>query len=74
MEKLLLKPNEAAELLGVGRSKMYELLSTEKVPSIKIGGSIRIPTKALTEWVEKQHSESAGNGSGSRLMRSGTSN
>ena len=54
MEKLLLKPAEAAEALGVGRSKMYELLSSGLVPSMKVGGSVRVPAEALRRWVENQ--------------------
>lgn len=55
MDKLLLKPMEAAAVIGVGRSKMYELLSTGEIPSIRPGPrSIRIPVTALKQWVEDQ--------------------
>ncbi len=57
MEKLLLKVSEAGEMLGVGRSRMYEMLATKELPSCRIGKSIRIPVKALDEWVEKQQSD-----------------
>ena len=52
MDKLLLKVSEAGEMIGVGRSRMYEMLYTGEIPSIRIGKSIRIPVKALNEWVE----------------------
>ena len=54
MEKMLLKPQEAQEVLGLGRSRVYEMLATGELPSIRIGHSIRIPVKALDEWIEKQ--------------------
>lgn len=54
MDKMLLKPSEAQEVLGLGRSRVYEMLSTGELPSIRIGHSIRIPVKALEEWIEKQ--------------------
>ncbi len=54
MDKLLLKVSEAGEMLGVGRSRMYEMLATKELPSVKIGKSIRIPVKALNEWVENR--------------------
>ena len=54
MEKLLLKPTEAAEVLGVGRPKVYELLAARVVPSVKLGGSVRVPADALRAWVERQ--------------------
>ena len=54
MDKLLLKPMEAAEQIQVGRSRIYEMLATGELPSIRIGHSIRIPAKALEAWIERQ--------------------
>jgi len=51
MEKLLLRPNEAAELLGVGRSTIYALLASGDVPSVRVGRSVRLPLEALKQWV-----------------------
>lgn len=54
MEKLLLRPREAAEVLGLCRSKVYELIASGTIPSITIGKSRRIPLDALREWVRAQ--------------------
>ncbi|MGH8903790.1 MAG: helix-turn-helix domain-containing protein [Egibacteraceae bacterium] len=51
MSKLLLRPEEAAELLGVGRSKMYELIAAGAVKSMKIGALRRVPVGALDDYV-----------------------
>ena len=51
VEKLLLTPEEAAEALGIGRSKVYELMATRRLASVKIGSSRRIPVDALEEFV-----------------------
>jgi excisionase family DNA binding protein len=51
MDKLLLRPAEAAELLGVGRSQIYSLLATGELPSVRVGHSVRVPVGALKEWV-----------------------
>ena len=51
MSKLLLKPEEAAHLIGVGRSKMYELMASGAVKSVKIGALRRVPVAALDEYV-----------------------
>ena len=59
MERLLLKPEEAGALLGVGRSKIYSLISSGELPCVRIGGSVRVPGDALRRWVE-QHSEPTG--------------
>ncbi len=54
MDKLLLRPTEAAEALGLGRSKTYELLASGVIPSVRIGRSLRVPTEALQQWVREQ--------------------
>ena len=51
MEKLLFTPAEAALCLGIGRSKLYELLSAGTIASIRIGNCRRIPVKALDAFV-----------------------
>ena len=51
MDKLLLRPDEAAQLLGIGRSKIYEMLATRELPSLRMGHSVRIPLQALQRWV-----------------------
>jgi len=52
MEKLLLRPSEAAESLGLSKSKIYELISKEVIPSVRIGKSVRVPSGALRAWLE----------------------
>ena len=52
-ERLLLKPAEAAELIGLGRSKTYELIRTGELPSVRLGKSLRVPLRELQAWVER---------------------
>jgi len=59
LDKLLLKPEEVAQVLGTGRSKVYELLASGDLPSIRLGGArgaIRVPLDKLTEWIAKKSS------------------
>jgi excisionase family DNA binding protein len=51
MDKLLLTPTEAAAALGIGRSKVYELLQTGQLRSVRIGTCRRIPADALQTLV-----------------------
>ena len=51
MEKLLLTAGEAAELLGIGRTKTYQLIAGGRLASVKIGASRRIPMEALRSYV-----------------------
>ena len=37
--------------LGIGRTKAYELVNSGEIQSIKVGKSIRIPKKALLDYV-----------------------
>jgi excisionase family DNA binding protein len=54
VEKLLLKVPEAAELCGLGRSKLYELMQAGEIPVIRIGRGVRIPASGLRAWVARQ--------------------
>lgn len=51
MDKLLLTPEEAADALSVGRSKLYELLSTGLIESVRVGACRRIPIGCLMDFV-----------------------
>lgn len=57
--KLLLRPTEAADAMGVSRSKAYVLISSGAIPSIRIGGSVRVPIDALKAWIAAQTQEQA---------------
>jgi excisionase family DNA binding protein len=52
-QRLLLKVTEAAEMLGLSRSKTYELLQNG-LPFVMIGRCKRIPVIGLRKWVEEQ--------------------
>lgn len=52
LEKLLLTPEEAASLLSLGRSKVYELMGDGRLGSVRIDASRRVPVSALVEFVE----------------------
>ena len=58
-EKLLLSADEAAELLGVAQSHMFELIARKDVESVKIGRLRKIPHDALTTYVERLRAASA---------------
>ena len=53
-QPLLVRPLEAAHLIGVGRTKIYELLGSGTLPCIRIGSRIRIPVAALKRWIDAQ--------------------
>lgn len=49
--RLLFRPEEAAEVLGLGRTKVYELIASGELRSVKIGSARRVSAVALTEFV-----------------------
>jgi excisionase family DNA binding protein len=52
-EQLLFRPTEAAQRLGIGRTKVYELMSSGELRSVKIGGARRVSATALTDFVAR---------------------
>lgn len=52
MEALLLKPEEVAECLNVNRSKVYELMRSGALESVRIGARRRVPRTAVNAFIE----------------------
>ena len=52
--RLLYRPAEAADAIGVSRARAYELIAAGVIPSIRIGSSIRVPVDALRAWIDRQ--------------------
>lgn len=47
----------AASMLGISRSKFYELMDTGEIETIKIGRRSLIPVSALRAFVETRRSK-----------------
>ena len=54
VERILYRPGEAAEAIGVSRSRLYELINSGEIPSVKVGNVKRVPVDKLREWVDRQ--------------------
>ncbi|MGI4787927.1 MAG: helix-turn-helix domain-containing protein [Janthinobacterium lividum] len=55
MEKQLLTARDVAPLLGVGVSRVHQMLRAGELPSVRWGPKehgIRIPRQAFEEWME----------------------
>lgn len=53
--RLLLRVGEAADMLGVSRGRIYELIKSGTLPSVRIDGTmVRIPVDALNKWLKQQ--------------------
>jgi excisionase family DNA binding protein len=56
---LLVRPEDAATVLGIGRTKVYELMRSGALRSVKVGGLRRIPAAALADFVAQLEKEEA---------------
>jgi excisionase family DNA binding protein len=51
-EPELLRISECSQILGIGRSKIYQLVAAGDLPVIRIGRAVRVPRRALSAWIE----------------------
>lgn len=51
--KRLLTIREAGQVLGLGRTTVYELISSELLEVVHIGRSVRIPVEAIDDFVRQ---------------------
>jgi excisionase family DNA binding protein len=53
-EKLLLKADEVARRLSLGRATVYLMMASGELPTFRKGRAVRVPARALEQWLEKQ--------------------
>ena len=58
----LLSVTETMELLGIGRTKLYQLLDDKIIPAWRVGYSRRVPEEALMDYLESQLADEAKRG------------
>jgi excisionase family DNA binding protein len=59
MDKLLYRPKEAAKALGIGRDKLYDLIRSGRLDSVKDGGARFITADAMRAYVELLRAEAS---------------
>lgn len=57
IDRLLYRPAEVGEAIGVSRARAYELIAAGTIPSIRIGSSIRVPAESLKAWITRRLTE-----------------
>lgn len=53
LKRLLLRPAEVAEMIGVSRTAVYDLMRRGEIPFILVGERKRIPVDALDAWIQR---------------------
>jgi len=69
MEGMLLKPEQAAKALGIGRTKLYDILRSGQLRSVQIGGSRRISIKAIEAYIDSLEEAASSSATGAHLPR-----
>jgi excisionase family DNA binding protein len=54
LDRPLLRPDQAAELLSVKTSWVYDAVRTGKLPCIRVGRHIRFTRQMIEEWLQSQ--------------------
>jgi excisionase family DNA binding protein len=54
LDSPLLKPEQAAELLAVRTSWIYEAVRTNRLPCLRIGRHIRFTREMLEQWLQER--------------------
>jgi excisionase family DNA binding protein len=58
--QLLCRVGAVAKALDISRSHAYRLVANGTIPSVRVGGSLRIPVAALQLWIEEHTSSTGG--------------
>ena len=54
----LLSVQEVSEQLGMGRSWVYNQIKSGELPSVQLGGTVKIKREDLEGYIQKQHRSS----------------
>jgi excisionase family DNA binding protein len=55
--RLLLRPREVADMIGVSRTTAYGLISAGTIPSVRLGNHLRVPAAALEKLIAEGTTE-----------------
>jgi excisionase family DNA binding protein len=58
--RLVYSVEEAADLLGMGRTFMYHLVATREIDSFKIGTRRKIPREAIDAYIARLRADQGG--------------
>jgi excisionase family DNA binding protein len=59
VDRYLLRPEDAAHVPSIGRSKLYELLASGRLPSVTIDGCRRVRTEDIEAFVAELEKETS---------------
>jgi excisionase family DNA binding protein len=57
LPKTLLKASAVAKILGISKSKAYQMMQCREIPVIKFGGTIRVHPDDLASFLQGHHTQ-----------------
>jgi len=57
-QPLLLNVSQVSAKLGLGRTKVYELIKQEGLPVVRFGRAVRVSAVSLQQWIERREKQS----------------
>lgn len=64
MERLLLPIPDACEVIGIGRTTLYELVDDQEIVLVKVGRRSFITAESLAEYVDRLKAAAVGDARG----------
>jgi excisionase family DNA binding protein len=58
LQPQLLSIPEVARALSIGQTKVYDLIKTDGLPTIKLGRMTRISVASLQQWIQQREQAS----------------
>jgi excisionase family DNA binding protein len=52
VQRMLLRVWEVAERLAISKSQTYLMVASGQLPTVRIGRAVRVPERALLDWVD----------------------
>jgi excisionase family DNA binding protein len=59
VSEMVYRVEEVARVLKVGRTKVFDLIRSGELSSVKIGGSRRIPARSVNDYLSRLIAEAA---------------
>jgi len=56
-QPLLLNVSQVSAKLGLGRTKVYELIKQEGLPVVRFGRAVRVSAVSLQQWIERREQQ-----------------
>jgi excisionase family DNA binding protein len=56
VQPLLLTITQVAKSMNLGRTKVYELIAAEGLPTVRFGRAVRVSPTSLQQWLQRRQS------------------